>query len=127
MPNEDRIDYAEMEFMNALLRFKNKHGANAYCGLLRKFNAQRYSEIPSNQYGQVIMTCHAGGAGLKIEDAEEVEDSPSVQDQLSEIAAKVYGVVNSNDDFATVVNSAPTLQEGLNLAARAIHARRPVE
>lgn len=50
MPNKDGIDHAEMEFMNALLRFKNAHGTNAYCGLLRKFNAQRYSEIPSNQY-----------------------------------------------------------------------------
>lgn len=124
MPNEDEIDHAEMQMMAALLQFKKKHGANAYCGLLRKFNAQRYSEIPSNQYGEVTMQCKAGVAGLKIEDVEEVEDdSPSVQDQLSEIAAKVYGNSKDNSAFATVVNSAPTLKQGFDLAARAVHAR----
>lgn len=69
------------------------------------------------------MTCQAGVDGLKIEDAEEVEDSPSVQDQLKEIAAKVYGGAKPNDAFATVVNSASTLQEGFSRAAVLIHGR----
>ena len=122
MPNEDGIDQAEMQMMTALLQFKKKHGAAAYLALMSKFNVQRWSEIPSTAHGEVTMQCMAGVAGLNI--VEEVEDgSPSVQDQLSEIAAKVYGEPKDNSAFATVVNSAPTLKQGFDLAARAIHAR----
>lgn len=124
MPNEDGIDHAEMQMMTALLQFKKKHGAAAYLALLSKFNVERWSQIPATAHGKVTMQCKAGVTGLNIEDVEEVEDdSPSVEMQLNEIAAKIYGAAKPNDAFATVVNSAPTLQEGLNLAARAIHAR----
>lgn len=123
MPNDDGIDHAEMQMMTALLQFKKKHGAAAYLALMSKFNVQRWSEIPSTAHGEVTIQCKAGVTGLKIEDVEEAGDSPSVQDQLSEIAAKVYGKPKDNSAFATVVNSAPSLKQGFDLAARAIHAR----
>lgn len=121
MPNE--LDKGEMEMMTALLQFKKKHGADAYCALLRKFNAQRYSEIPHNEYGKVVMQCHAGVAGLNLEAAEEVEDdTPSVADRLNELAAKIYGTKREND-FAKIAAEAPNIKAAFDGYAKAVHAR----
>lgn len=125
MPNEDGIDHAEMQMMTALLQFKKKHGATAYLALMNKFNVQRWNEIPATAHGKVTMQCKAGVTGLKIEDVEEVEDeSPSVQDQLSEIAAKVYGAPKSNSDFQTIVDGAGSVAKGFDLIGRARNAGR---
>jgi hypothetical protein len=124
MPNQDATDHAEMTMMTALRQFKKKHGDPAYLALLSKFNVDRWSQIPATAHGKVTMQCAAGITDLTINDAEDGEDdTPSIQSRLNEMAATIYGTPKDNSDFATVVNSAPTIQEGFNLAARAIHAR----
>ncbi|MDP2298414.1 MAG: hypothetical protein Q8M24_23475 [Pseudolabrys sp.] len=125
MSNDNEIDHAEMEMMTELLQFKKKHGDAAYLALLSKFNVQRWSEIPSTAHGEVTMQCKAGVAGLTIEDVDDFEDdTPSIQDRLKEIAAKVYGTSKPNSDFHTIVNGAGSVAEGFDLIGRARNAGR---
>jgi len=117
MSNANGIDHSEIEMMTALLRFKKKHGVAAYCALLDRFNVQRWSEIPSTAHGEVMVQCKAGVAGLTIEDA----DDEAPRRRTTRRAARKEG--RKLSAFETVVNAAPTLQDGLNMAARAIHSR----
>lgn len=125
MPNDNGISHAEMEMMQSLLQFKKSHGNAAYLALLAKFNVERWSQIPATAHGAVTMQCKAGVAGLTIEDVEEAEDdTPSIQDRLKEIAAKVYGKSKPNTDFQTIVDGAGSVAKGFDLIGRARNAGR---
>jgi hypothetical protein len=125
MPNGNGTDYAHMEMLTAMLRFRRKFGNPAYVALLGEFNAQRYQDIPETAYGEITMRCSAGIAGLDMEAMPEEgveDDTPSIQDRLGEIAAKIYGVPKTND-FAIIAAGAPDIKTAFDRFATAVHSR----
>lgn len=97
----------EMEMLAAVGGYEREHGADAATALLKKFGVTRAMDVLPKDFARVIAAC------------EPADDDEAPRRRTTRRAARKVTA------FETVVRSADTLQEGLNLAARAIHARRP--
>ena len=109
-------------------RLEKREGKDAVAAVLKMVGATDADSIKPQDYREVMQLCgHPELADAvmtcRVDDQNKPRDG--VQDGLAKIARRVYGTdKRPNDDFKTVVNSAPSLKEGLDLAARAIHLRR---
>lgn len=102
MPH-DQEDDLEMQMYTTLGKHERQHGKAANEALLKKFGVTRATDVKPKDHEKVIAACSAA-------------DGPRQSARAN--ARKL-------SDFETVVNAAPDLKTGLNMAARAIHARRP--
>jgi hypothetical protein len=119
---------SEIDLYNCLLAFKRENGNDALAALLRKIGVKSVNEIDAARFPEIEMLCKAGTRDLGVVEGED--DATGASDTLAKsveaAVAKRFGGPNGVDiaDALTVVNSAPTLQEGLNRLAKAVHSRR---
>jgi hypothetical protein len=97
-------------------------GVEAVAAVLKEVDAIDVDSIDPADYPQVMRLCgHAELAGGTMTGRNDDDETP--RRRTTRRTARKEG--RKLSAFETVVNAAPTLQAGLNMAARAIHARRP--
>lgn len=95
---------------------RKKEGAEAVAAILKQVGAIDADTIGPADYPQVARLCgHGELAGGTMTCRNDDEETPF---QRESKARKPL-------PMEVVVNSASSIQEGLNLAAKAVHARRP--
>jgi hypothetical protein len=102
----------EMEMFAALGKHQRKHGDAANEALLKKFGATRAIDISPGDYERVIAACTAAA------DDDAAWNAPRTRNRL-----RFQGLGRDPTAFESVVNNAPDIKTGFDMAARAIHAR----
>ena len=123
MPN-DQEDDLEMQMYTALGKHERQHGKAANEALLKQFGVTRATDIPPEDFEKAIRACS------KSDEAPRQSARASNDDDHEDDAPRRRPVrANSNArtplPMETVINAAPDIKSGLNMAAKAIHAKRP--
>ena len=117
----------EIEIYNLLIGFKKLNGNDALAALLRKIGVKSPGEIDAARFPEIEMLCKAGTRELRVVEGEDaaVGASDALDKSVEKIVADKWGGPHGVDisDALTVVNGAPSLQEGFNRLATAVHAR----
>jgi Ni,Fe-hydrogenase III large subunit len=116
---------AKDEIRAALHRLRERDGYPAVEALLAKIGVANVNQVSEDAYEQVMAACPPLPRGQGIM-AAAGDKTLSTKDQLDAMALARNTGDKSNevgDTIKEVIESAPTLQDGLNNAARAIHVR----
>jgi hypothetical protein len=121
-----------MEVLAALAALKRKD-LKAFKSVLLDLDIERWQDIKENSFGEVIATCQAKLDGGEIDNnaegsvAELADPKLGLRDTLDRDGlarnAKSEITAGIGNDLALTINSAPTLAEGFNNAAKMLHAR----
>lgn len=119
-----KISMNEIELYSLLIGFKKLNGNDALAALLRKLGVKSPGDIDASRFPEIELLCN-GTRGLGIVAGEDA--ATGATDALEKVVADKRAArkeARTLSAFKTVVASGKDLQDGLDMAARAVHARR---
>lgn len=114
----------DMKMFAALGRFERKHGAAEAVILLNKFGVTRALDIKPEDYERVIAACSGDEAPRQSARASNDDDHEDAAPRHRPVRATAANA-RKPLPMETVINAAPDLKSGFDMAAKAVHARRP--